>query len=281
MSSAAPAPSHMLPARVSVGGPERSFMTIARDAEGTWSAADGSLANDGPSHMIRLNRSWEPIASAAISAAVRFASKAYASASFIDCKGHIGWFGAIAAESGAAEVFVVESNRVYSDVAISNVQAASAAARVDVVSTLEEAHGACAASPACVMRLHGVHYDPFLSSFLRLAASRNIVVSVADFYAWDLKTPELLDFIVACTSIFYIVSLGPVESAAVPADESFFQIIHEHNARDKIKESETTGFSLLMIRKDEFAHGFIEHISMDINALIKKTHREDRATHRA
>jgi hypothetical protein len=263
---------HRIPVSVTVGGPERAFSTIARDAEGTWTAGDASLSNDGPSFIIRSRRAWEPVVSAVVSTAVRFATSAFGGATFIDCKGHIGWFASIAAESGASDIYLVETQRAYSDVAMLNIRAASASARTKVFGSLEDACVESAASTGCVVRLHGVHYDSYLSSFLRLASCKHISVAVVDFFPRDLRTYELLDFIVACTSVFYIISLGPVESTVVPSDERFFKIIHEHNARERIKESESTGFVALMIRKDEVAHGFISHISASIEALIKKSH---------
>jgi hypothetical protein len=81
-----------------------------------------------------------------------------------------------------------------------------------------------------------------------------------------------MDFILACSSVFFMISLGPVESTSLPSDVSFFKIIHEHNIRERIKEFESTGFVVLMIRKDDVAHGFISNIASAVEAMIKKSH---------
>lgn len=250
---------------VKLTGPERSFVTIARDATGSWDQADASILNDGPSHVIRTFKRWETVVSHVCAALVHTLRRTNDRVGFVDCRSHIGWFASIAALHGASDIILIEDTKLYADVALLNVKYASADAICSVFPSLGDAKPSLW-SCASVMRLHGYHYDPHYLSFVALAAATQCKACVVDLMPSHVERAEIVEFVRACTSVFFIVTVGAPESLTI-TQRSSVHMVHDANVVDILTQARTTGVVLAMIRKSEDSHELISSVATAIESL--------------
>ena len=250
------------------GGGEVPFLTLAMDESGNWNPTDPSIHNDGASFVIRQTKQWEPIASAACAGAIATCPDCV----FIDSRAHIGWYCSIAAQCGARDVCLVEDNSVYLNIASKNVELGGAST-VHRFSTVSDAVAFADTRP-CILRLHGLHSDKSVLSFVRISSFTSLFAAIIDMHPGDFEDSiRAHDFLFSVLSVFHVFSIGtPEQSSVCQSLEDNIRIVHEHNLREFISTWKSSGQTLVFVRKNESASAIITEIASRIDSAHRRAH---------